>query len=192
MSNEKKEQASRNPFAEMLEEIQEDNELRKESKILGAQLEQMKKTTAELKEVKDSLDVKLGAASHIVSSVEKAVNSAQKILLDNYSLLTELKNLKIPASLDDKAVAQIREEHGKLMTDYNASLEKLKQDGEKMLAEHRQKVAQVKDGESVWLSFKAWVWAIIIIEVSLVLVGTVIYYIAKAKFTYKAKSSASC
>lgn len=94
MSNDKIEQASSNPFAKMLEEIQEDNELRKESKILGAQLEQMKKTTAELKEVKDSLDVKLGAARHIVSSVEKAVNSAQKILLDNYSLLTELKTLR--------------------------------------------------------------------------------------------------
>ena len=62
------------------------------------------------------------------------------------------------------------------MTDYNPSLEKLKQDGEKMLAEHRQKVEQVKDGESVWLSFKAWVWAIIIIEVSLLLVGTAFYY----------------
>lgn len=167
MSNGKTEKASRNPFAEMLNEIQEDNELRKESTNLGAQLEQMKKATVELKEVKDSLDVKLGAARHIVSSVEKAVNSAQKILLDNYSLLTELKNLKIPASLDDKAVGQIREEHGKLMSDYNASLEKLKQDGEKMLAEHRQKVEQVKDGESVWLSFKAWVWAILIVYVLL-------------------------
>lgn len=183
MSNDKKEQASRNPFAEMLEEIHEENELRKESTNLGAQLEQMKKTMAELNEVKDSLDVKLGAARHIVSSAEKAVNSAQKILLENYSLLTELKNLRIPASLDNKAVAQIREEHGKLMSDYNASLEKLKQDEEKMLAEHRQKVEQVKDGESVWLSFKAWIWAIIVFELLLVVVGVVVYYCAKAKFT---------
>ena len=38
-------------------------------------------------------------------------------------------------------------------------------------------------GESAWLSFKAWIWAIIIIEVSLQLVGTVFYLIAKAKFT---------
>ena len=89
--------------------------------------------------------------------------SAREVDINDCPLL---KNLKIPASLDDKAVAQIREEHGKLMTDYNASLEKLKQ-----------------DGESVWLSFKAWVWAIIIFEVSLLLVGTVLYYIAKAKFT---------
>ena len=183
MSNDKKEQAPRNPFAEMLEEIQEDNELRKESTNLGAQLEEMKNATAELKEVKDSLDVKLGAARHIVSSAEKAVNSAQKILLDNYSLLTELKNLKIPASLDDKAVAQIREEHGKLISDYNASLEKLKQDEEKMLAEHRQKVEQVKDGESVWLSFKAWMWAILVFEFLLVVVGVVVYFCARAKFT---------
>ena len=183
MSNGKTEKASRNPFAAMLDEIHEENELRKESTNLGVQLEQMKKATAELKEVKDSLDVKLGAARHIVSSVEKAVNSAQKILLDNYSLLSELKNLKLPASLDDKAVAQIKEEHGKLMSDYKASLEDLKKDQKKTLAKHREKIEQNKDGESVWLSYKAWIWAIIVFELLLAVVGVVVYYCAKAKFT---------
>ena len=38
-----------------------------------------------------------------------------------------------------------------------------------MLSQHRKKLKRIKDGESVWLSFKAWVWAI--------------YYIVKAKFT---------
>ena len=54
---------------------------------------------------------------------------------------------------------------------------------EKILSQHREKLKRIKDWESVWLSFKAWVWAIIIFEVSLLLVGTVFYYIAKAKFT---------
>jgi hypothetical protein len=38
-------------------------------------------------------------------------------------------------------------------------------------------------GESVWLSFKAWVWAIIVFELLLVVVGVVVYFCAKAKFT---------
>ena len=42
---------------------------------------------------------------------------------------------------------------------------------EKMLSQHRKELKRIKDGESVWLSFKAWVWAI--------------YYIAKAKFTQR-------
>ena len=76
----------------------------------------------------DFSNTKLSISGHSVIRI----HSAQEILLDNLSLLSELKNLKIPASLDDKAAAQTREEHGKLMFDYNASLEKLKQDGEKM------------------------------------------------------------
>ena len=183
MSNDKKEQASRNPFAAMLDEIHEENELRKESSKMVAQIEQMEKTTAALKEVNESLESKLQHARFIVSSVERAVGSAQKILLDNLSLLSELKNLKLPASLDDKAVAQIKEEHGKLMSDYKAFLEDLKKDQKKTLAKHREKIEQNKDGESVWLSYKAWIWAIIVVELLLVVVGVVIYYCAKAKFT---------
>ena len=52
-----------------------------------------------------------------------------------------------------------------------------------MLSQHREKLKRIKDGESVWLSFKAWVWTIIIFEISLLLVGTILYYIAKGKFT---------
>ena len=163
MSNDKKEQASRNPFAEMLEEIHEDNELRKESSNMRAQIEQMEKATAALKEVNESLESKLQHARFIVSSVDRAVGSAQKTLLDNYSLMSELKNLKLPASLDDKAVAQIKEEHGKLISDYKASLGELKKDQKEALAKHREKIEQIKDGESVWLSIKAWVWAIVIV-----------------------------
>lgn len=59
--------------------------------------------------VNEALESKLQHARFIVSSVERAAGSAQKTLLDNLSLLSELKNLKIPASLDDKAVAQIKE-----------------------------------------------------------------------------------
>lgn len=116
MSNDKTGQASRNPFAEMLEEIHEDNELRKETTNLGTQLEQMQKITAALEEVKNSLGIKLQHAKHTVSSVEKAVESAEKTLQNTYSLLSELKNITLPAKLDDSAVAQIQEEHGKLIT----------------------------------------------------------------------------
>ena len=163
MSNDKTGHASRNPFAEMLEEIHEDNELRKETTNLGTQLEQMRKITAALEEVKNSLGIKLQHAKHTVSSVEKAVESAEKTLQNTYSLLSELKNITLPAKLDDCAVAQIQEEHGKLITGQKASLEEFRKDEEKMLSKHRRKIEQVKDEESVWLSFKAWVWAILIV-----------------------------
>ncbi len=43
MSNDKKELAPRNPFAEMLEEIHEDNELRKETTNLDKLLDQLRR-----------------------------------------------------------------------------------------------------------------------------------------------------
>lgn len=183
MSNDKKELAPRNPFAEMLEEIHEDNELRKESSNMGAQIEQMEKATAALKEVNESLESKLQHARFIVSSAERAVGSAQKTLLDNLSLLSELKNLKLPASLDDKAVAQIKEEHGTLISDYKASLEDLKKDQKKTLAKHREKIEQIKDGESVWLSFKAWMWGIVLFLGFLAVAFGFGYFYARSRFT---------
>ena len=50
MSNDKKVQASRNPFAEMLNEIQEDNELRKESTNLEKQIDQLRSVIWALEE----------------------------------------------------------------------------------------------------------------------------------------------
>ena len=50
MSNDKKVQASRNPFAEMLNEIQEDNELRKESTSLEKQIDQLRSVIWALEE----------------------------------------------------------------------------------------------------------------------------------------------
>ncbi len=50
MRNDKKEQASRNPFAEMLEEIQEENELRKESTNLEKQIDQLRSVIWTLEE----------------------------------------------------------------------------------------------------------------------------------------------
>ena len=50
-------------------------------------------------------------------------------------------------------------------------------------AEHATKRQSVSAGQGLWLSSKAWVWAIIAIEVILLLGGVVVYYCTKAKFT---------
>ena len=50
MGNDKKEQVSSNPFAKMLEEIQEDNELRKETTNLEKQIDQLRSVIWTLEE----------------------------------------------------------------------------------------------------------------------------------------------
>jgi len=47
--------------------------------------------------------------------------------------------------------------------------------------QHREKLKRIKDGESVWLSFKAWVWAVIIVFLFLLFFLGLGYLDAKSK-----------
>ena len=102
---------------------------------------------------------------------------------DTRELLEKLEGKKFTVQLDDQSIEAVKGIHSEVFANKKKLIEKAQQRMEKMLSQHREKLKGIKDGESVWLSFKAWVWAIIIIEVSLLLVGIVVYYIAKAKLT---------
>ena len=52
-----------------------------------------------------------------------------------------------------------------------------------ILSNHRDELKEIMRGESVWLSERALVIAIVTIEVLVFLLGTLAYYYAKAKFT---------
>jgi hypothetical protein len=59
----------------------------------------------------------------------------------------------------------------------------LSESEESILSDHRDELKEIMRGESVWLSFKAWIWAIIVFELLLVVVGVVVYICVRAKFT---------
>ena len=102
---------------------------------------------------------------------------------DPRELLEKLEGKKFTVQLDDQSIETVKGMHSEFFAKEKKLIEEAQQRMEKMLSQHREKLKRIKDGESVWLSFKAWVWSIIIFEVRLLLVGTVLYYIAKAKFT---------
>ena len=109
------------------------------------------------------------------------------------SLLTrkwKAKEFRFKAVLDSKDIEAIKAEQSKLKEDYEQHLKKheetlnqLCESEKSILGNHRDELKEIMRGESVWLSFKAWVWAIIVFELLLVLVGVVVYFCAKAKFT---------
>ena len=182
MSNDKKEQASRNPFAEMLEEIQEDNELRKETTNLEKQIDQLRSVIWTLEE--DQVTV-VQASADLDDQLNSIIDISWVIEWtqdDTRELLEKLEGKKFTVQLDDQSIETVKGIHSKFFANEKKLIEEAQQRMEKMLSQHREKLKRIKDGESVWLSFKAWIWAIIIFEVSLLLVGTVLY-IAKAKFT---------
>ena len=97
--------------------------------------------------------------------------------------MEKLEGKKFTVQLDDQSIETVKGIQEEFFANEKKLIEEAQQRMEKMLSQHREKLKRIKDGESVWLSFKAWIWAIIIFEVSLLLVGTVLYYIAKARFT---------
>jgi hypothetical protein len=124
------------------------------------------------------------------SAVGKAIMLAMDRVDGFDTQLDGLKEFRFKAVLDSKDIEAIKAEQKSLKEDYEKHLNKhketlnqLRESEKSILSNHRDELKEIMRGESVWLSFKAWVWAIIIFEVSLLLVGTVLYYIAKAKFT---------
>ena len=102
---------------------------------------------------------------------------------DTRELLEKLEGKKFTVQLDDQSIETVKGIHEEFFANEKILIEEAQQRMEKMLSQHREELKRIKDGESVWLSFEAWVWAIILFEVFLLLSGVVAYLCAKSKFT---------
>ena len=183
MSHDKKEQASRNPFAEMLEEIHEDNELRKETTNLDKQLDQLRRVIWALEE--DQVTV-IQASADLDDQLNSIIETSMVIewtLEDTRELLEKLQGMKFTVQLDDQSIETVKGIHGEFFANEKKLIEEAQQRMEKMLSQHREKLKRIKDGESVWLSFKAWMWGIVLFLGFLALAFGFGYFYAKAKFS---------
>lgn len=170
-------------FGAMMDEIDREEELKQESTNLEKQIDQLRSVIWTLEE--DQVTV-IQASADLDDQLNSIIETSWVIewtLDDTRELLEKLEGKKFTVQLDDQSIETVKGMHSEFFANEKKLIEEAQQRMEKMLSQHREKLKRIKDGESVWLSFKAWVWAIIIFEISLLLVGTVIYYIAKAKFT---------
>ena len=165
MGNENQ-KAPRAHAEDFLKQMQEENEAQKGSETLESQITRLKNTIEEAKTVCDSL-------------------------VDGFDTqLDGLKEFRFKAVLDSKDIEAIKAEQKSLKEDYEKHLNKhketlnqLRESEKSILSNHRDELKEIMRGESVWLSFKAWIWAIIVFELLLVVVGVVVYFCAKARFT---------
>ena len=189
MGNENQ-KAPRAHAEDFLKQMQEENEAQKGSETLESQITRLKKTIEEAKAVCESLDTKMESARSYGSAVGKAIMLALDRVDGFDTQLDGLKAFKFTAVLDNQSLEQIKEQQKTLKEDYEKhlnshqeTLNKLLESETSILDNHREELKKIMRGESVWLSFKAWVWAIIVFELLLVVVGVVVYFCAKAKFT---------
>ncbi len=75
-----------------------------------------------------------------------------------------MNETKYTVQLDDKSIETVKGMHSEFFANEKNLIEESPQKMEKILSQHREKLKRIKDGESAWISFKAWVWAIILFE----------------------------
>ena len=97
--------------------------------------------------------------------------------------LTTLQNTKFPVQLDDKSVLAVNDLHRELLSDQKLALEEYKLEQKNLFSQYKKDLKSIAAGQGVWLSSKAWVWAVIVFEVLLLLGGVVVYFCTKAKYT---------
>ena len=183
MSNDKKEQASRNPFAEMLEEIHEDNELRKESENVKELLGQVKKTASDLETSFETMVIEAFGMDETAASIQEA-SWKIKWTLDRIDLALERMNeTKYTVQLDDKSVLEVNDLHRELLSNQKLALEEYKLEQKELFSQYKQDLKSIAAGQGLWLSSKALAVALVVFELLLVVVGVVVYYWTKAKIT---------
>ena len=189
MGNESR-KAPRAHAEDFLKQMQEENEAQKGSETLESQIERLKKTIEDAKAVCESLDTKIESARSYGSAVGKAIMLAMDRVDGFETQLDGLKEFRFKAVLDSKDIEAIKAEQKTLKEDYEKHLNKhketlnqLRESEKTILSDHRDELKEIMRGESVWLSFRAWIWAIIVFELLLVVVGVVVYICVRAKFT---------
>jgi hypothetical protein len=167
----------------MMDEIDDQEELKKESENVKELLGQVKKTASDLETSFETMVIEAFGMDEIATSIMEA-SWKIKWTLDRIDLALERMNeTKYTVQLDDKSVLEVNDLHRGLLSDQKLALEEYKLEQKELFSQYKKDLKSIAAGQGVWLSSKAWVWAIIAFEILLLLGGLVVYYCTKAKFT---------
>ena len=170
-------------FGAMMDEIDREEELKKESGNFDRQIEQMQKTTRDLEASCETLIIEaLGMDETTAAIQETAVKIGWTLNLIN-AQLTTLKDAKVTSQLDNKSVLEVKGLHQEVLAEQKLGLEKYKLELKETFAQYKRELKEIVHGHGVWLSERALIIAIVTIEAVIFLLGILAYYYAKAKFT---------
>ena len=170
-------------FGAMMNEIDDQEELKKESENVKELLGQVQKVASELEASFETMVIEAFGMDETAASIQEA-SWKIKWTLDRIDLALERMNeTKYTVQLDDKSVLTVNDLHRELISDQKLALEEYKLEQKELFSQYKKDLKSIAAGQGVWLSSKAWVWAIIAFEILLLLGGLVVYYCTKAKFT---------
>ena len=166
-------------FGAMMDEIDDQEELKKESENVKELLGQVKKAASDL----ETMVIEAFGMDETAASIQEA-SWKIKWTLDRIDLALERMNeTKYTVQLDDKSVLTVNDLHRGLISDQKLALEEYKLEQKELFSQYKKDLKSIAAGQGVWLSSKALAVALVVFELLLVLVGVVVYYWTKSKFT---------
>ena len=170
-------------FGAMMDEIDDQEELKKESENVKELLGQVKKVASELEASFETMVIEAFGMDETAASIQEA-SWKIKWTLDRIDLALERMNeTKYTVQLDDKSVLTVNDLHRGLISDQKLALEEYKLEQKELFSQYKKDLKSIAVGQGVWLSSKALAVALVVFELLLVLVGVVVYYWTKSKFT---------
>ncbi len=175
---------------DFLKQMQEENEVQKESETMESRIERLKKATEEVNKACDSLDTKIESARSYGVAVGKAIMLAMDRVDGFDTKLDGLKEFRFKAVLDDQSFEQItaerealKEEHKKYLNEHKKTLNQLLAFEESILGNHREELKKIMRGEGAWISDKNFYWSLVIVVALIALFFLFGYLKAKAKYS---------
>ena len=170
-------------FGAMMDEIDDQEELKKESEKVKELLEQVKKTASDLETSFETMVIEAFGMDETAASIQEA-SWKIKWTLDRIDLALERMNeTKYTVQLDDKSVLEVNDLHRELLSNQKLALEEYKLEQKELFSQYKKDLKSIAAGQGVWLSSKALAVALVVFELLLVVVGVVVFNWTKAKFT---------
>lgn len=170
-------------FGAMMDEIDDQEELKKESENVKELLGQVKKVASELEASFETMVIEAFGMDETAASIQEA-SWKIKWTLDRIDLALERMNeTKYTVQLDDKSVLTVNDLHRELISDQKLALEEYKLEQKELFSQYKKDLKSIAAGQGVWLSSKALAVTLVVFELLLVVVGVVVFNWTKAKFT---------
>lgn len=166
-----------------MDEIDDQEELKKESENVKELLGQVQKVASELEASFETMVIEAFGMDETAASIQEA-SWKIKWTLDRIDLALERMNeTKYTVQLDDKSVLTVNDLHRELISDQKLALEEYKLEQKELFSQYKKDLKSIAAGQGVWLSSKALAVALVVFELLLVVVGVVVFNWTKAKFT---------
>ena len=163
--------------------IDNQEELKHESENVRELLGEVKKVASELEASFETMVIEAFGMDETAASIQEA-SWKIKWTLDRIDLALERMNeTKYTVQLDDKSVLTVNDLHRELLSNQKLALEEYKLEQKELFSQYKQDLKSIAAGQGVWLSSKALAVALVVFELLLVVVGVVVYYWTRSKFT---------